>query len=116
MTLNWSPPKDDGGAPIISYTIEVKDQFSTRWRKLAKDVKETIFEVTGLTKGDDYQYRVIAENKAGLGEPSNSSQSVTASFAFSKWKLKIKNLVLWQLKNQREFKLWFLLYYCALLF
>lgn len=31
VTLQWEPPKDDGGRPILGYVIEKKDKFSADW-------------------------------------------------------------------------------------
>ena len=35
-------------------------------------------KVTGLTDGCEYEFRVIAENIAGLGQPSQASKPATA--------------------------------------
>ncbi len=78
-TLNWTPPTDDGGSPITGYTIEKRDRFSPRWTKVnAVPVEETTFKVPGLNEGSEYEFRVIAENKAGLGKPSEASTPIVA--------------------------------------
>ena len=73
LTLTWKPPVSDGGAEITNYVVERKDKFSSRWTpiSIAQVIKTTRFEVTGLTEGTDYEFRVSAENKAGVGPPSN---------------------------------------------
>ncbi|PIK33974.1 putative titin [Apostichopus japonicus] len=76
-TLNWSPPFSDGGSPIIGYTVEKKDKFGTRWTPVNKTpIEETTFVVSGLKEGEECQFRVIAENKAGHSEPSAATRAV----------------------------------------
>ncbi|XP_038047568.1 titin-like [Patiria miniata] len=72
LTLSWTAPENDGGSPITGYIIEKKDKFSSRWTKVnISSIRETTFNVTGLQEGEEYEFRVTAENRAGLGKPSN---------------------------------------------
>ena len=85
MTLSWSPPKSDGGTPITGYTIERKDKFSSRWSKVTKEpVTETTFKVSNLKEGEDYQFRVTAENIRGTGQPGDACSFVTAKHPYGK--------------------------------
>lgn len=34
VTLKWTAPKNNGGAPITSYIIEKKEKFSTSWDQI----------------------------------------------------------------------------------
>lgn len=31
VTLNWEPPKDNGGRAVVGYVIEMKDKFTADW-------------------------------------------------------------------------------------
>ena len=74
MTVQWTPPESDGGSPILGYTVECKDTTSIQWRKVNSDsVKETSCVVADLMVNSKYQFRVCAENKAGVGPPSKVS-------------------------------------------
>nr|XP_006823016.1 PREDICTED: titin-like [Saccoglossus kowalevskii] len=73
MTLTWSPPEDDGGAEITNYIVEMKEGFSTTWKKVVRNVSDTTHTVKNLTEGNEYEFRVSAENKAGVGPPSEPS-------------------------------------------
>ena len=68
----------------MGYHLEMKDSFSLRWSKVADTIiKDTMFKVTGLKAKEDYCFRVIAENKAGLGKPSLDLK-LTAKYPFGK--------------------------------
>lgn len=76
VALKWTPPTADGGAPV-SYIIEFRKSGSAAWRRAnSVPVQETNFSVTGLTEGEEYEFKVTAENKAGLGPSSEISQPV----------------------------------------
>ncbi|CDS41841.2 expressed conserved protein [Echinococcus multilocularis] len=79
IDLRWEPPVFDGGAPIIGYHVERKEPKSNRWVKITlKPVPETEYTDGSVTAGRDYEYRVIAVNKAGPSPPSEPSAVVTA--------------------------------------
>uniref|UniRef100_A0ABM0M0Q4 Titin-like n=1 Tax=Saccoglossus kowalevskii TaxID=10224 RepID=A0ABM0M0Q4_SACKO len=78
MTIRWSEPESDGGSKITNYVVERKDEFSTRWSKVLTDnMTDTSFTITKLSEGSQYQFRVAAENKAGVGKYSEPSDTKT---------------------------------------
>ncbi|XP_037624285.1 titin-like [Sebastes umbrosus] len=79
MVVAWSKPDTDGGSPVIGYHIESKDQSSILWTKLNRNpVTENQFKVTSVEEGLLYEYRVCAENMAGVGPCSKASEPVAA--------------------------------------
>ncbi|XP_076356740.1 twitchin-like [Tachypleus tridentatus] len=83
IDLKWTAPASDGGSPITGYIIEKKKKGSHKWQKgklLSGD--KTTATVTDIEEGDVYELKVIAVNKAGLSEPSDSSKYVVAKPRF----------------------------------
>ncbi|KAI5726324.1 hypothetical protein M8J76_000791 [Diaphorina citri] len=83
VDLVWSEPVHDGGSPITSYIVEKKDKYNGVWEKAletAAPLPQAI--VSGLTEGNEYQFRVIAVNKAGQSEPSKASKNFIAKPRF----------------------------------
>lgn len=79
ITLSWQPPHSDGGAEIHNYILEIKETRGTRWlRATRKQLKSPNFRVTGLSKGREYEFRVAAENEAGLGAFSKTSAPIVS--------------------------------------
>jgi len=77
-TVTWSPPASDGGAPLIGYHVEQRLISRPSWVRVGPVVSGTSLRVPGLFDGQTYQFRVTAETRAGLGDPSPSSAAVTA--------------------------------------
>lgn len=75
VDLQWKPPKSDGGAPIEKYIIEKKERGKPDWEK-ATEVPGNCTEakVEDLKEYGEYQFRIIAVNKAGLSPPSDASK------------------------------------------
>ncbi|KAI3379405.1 hypothetical protein SNEBB_010472 [Seison nebaliae] len=81
VTLSWEKPKSDGGGGINGYVIErreipVDDEGNDipdnpkQWIRCNKNLSlPTIYNVTNLTENCKYEFRVMAENEAGLSEP-----------------------------------------------
>ena len=66
VTLNWSPPKKDGGSPVTSYKVE-KSEDKTTWLPV-DTVKGTEYVAKDLKDGQIYYFRVAAMNKVGEGQ------------------------------------------------
>ena len=79
MTIGWNEPVSDGGNEIIGYHIERKERSSIMWQKVSKSiVKGNLFKSTNLEDGVAYEFRVLAENMAGIGKPSKASEAMLA--------------------------------------
>ena len=82
MTLKWKAPIDDGGMPITAYNIEAKTTAGGEWQIWeCLDTPLTTVTLQRLQKGQEYQFRVIAINKAGRSEPSVASRPKMAKEA-----------------------------------
>lgn len=79
VDLNWTPPTNDGGAPIEGYVVEMKEKFSPFWKEVKElSADQLTATITNLKEGSEYEFRIRAKNKAGLGDPSDPSDSVVA--------------------------------------
>lgn len=79
MTVSWTEPTDDGKSAILGYVLEKKETKEINWIKLnRKPMMERMLEVSGLSEGTEYDFRVTAVNRAGLGTPSEPSSSTYA--------------------------------------
>ncbi|XP_070200689.1 twitchin-like isoform X4 [Littorina saxatilis] len=81
--LKWSPPLEDGGKPITNYVVEKQDLRTGTWEPVSKFVRNSPFEVMGLTENHEYNFRVMAENEFGLSEPLESAFSIAAQYPYS---------------------------------
>ena len=78
-TVTWSPPASDGGTPVVGYHVEQRLISRLTWVHVGpKTIVGTSLRVLGLLDGQTYQFRVTAETRAGLGDPSPASAVVTA--------------------------------------
>lgn len=71
--LRWIKPQD-GGA-IAAYRIERRERPDSAWMIVGMAV-ECEATLTGQKRGIDWEYRIIAINKAGEGPPSNTVTAV----------------------------------------
>lgn len=69
----------------MQYVLEKRDvtRAAGMWVQIGvADAQTRTFRATKLVQGSSYQFRVFAENKAGLGEPAELEQPVTAKLPF----------------------------------
>ncbi|XP_072511825.1 myosin-binding protein C, slow-type isoform X9 [Notamacropus eugenii] len=72
--LVWTPPKDDGNAPITGYTIQKADKKSMEWFTVIEHYHRTNATITELVIGNEYYFRVFAENMCGLSEEATMTK------------------------------------------
>jgi photosystem II stability/assembly factor-like uncharacterized protein len=73
-TVSWSPPSDDGGTPIIGYTVTVSPGGAT----VQTNQTTTSAIILNLAPATTYTFTVTALNKALLDSaPSSPSNSIT---------------------------------------
>lgn len=79
VDLTWRPPVSDGGAPIEKYIIQMHDKAERGWVDAATvPGDKTSGRVTNVDEGHEYEFRIVAVNKAGPSEPSDPSKPVVA--------------------------------------
>ena len=71
--LNWKSPSD--GGKVAAYKIERREHPEGPWTD-AGMAMETEAMLHNQERGKDWEYRVIAVNKAGEGIPSNTVAAV----------------------------------------
>lgn len=82
-TVEWKPPKDDGGLPLIEYVLEKMDAATGRWQPAGHvDPSKTTHEVTGLEPHHKYQFRVKAVNEEGDSPPLETDHTILAKDPF----------------------------------
>ena len=80
ITVTWRAPDYDGGCPIQGYIVEKMEKDGDRYERVNPSlVPGLTYVVPDLTEDVEYQFRVRAENAAGVSEPSRSSQFIKAA-------------------------------------
>ncbi|KAF3843788.1 hypothetical protein F7725_002637 [Dissostichus mawsoni] len=83
--LAWAAPKDDGGSKITNYVVEKREESRKSWVHVSNDPKDCAYVVTRLTEAHEYEFRVMAQNKFGVG-PALVSKAEKARNLFNRAK------------------------------
>lgn len=83
VTLGWTKPTSDGGAPIVGYVVEMRAQGSAKkgddgWKRcnVAAQLVVCEFTVTSLDEKLVYEFRVSAQNQVGMSLPCDLEGAV----------------------------------------
>uniref|UniRef100_A0A8C3DLW8 Uncharacterized protein n=1 Tax=Corvus moneduloides TaxID=1196302 RepID=A0A8C3DLW8_CORMO len=77
VSLSWEKPEHDGGSRILGYIVEMQSKGSEKWSTCAT-VKATEATITGLIQGEEYTFRVSAQNEKGISDPRQLGIPVVA--------------------------------------
>ena len=81
-TLEWKPPKHDGGRKVTHYIVERKETTHSQWVTASSCCRDTTFTVQGLAEFGEYVFRVMAVNENGHGIPLDGLNPIIAKMPF----------------------------------
>lgn len=77
VSVEWSPPKSDGGLKITGYHLLAQEEGSDEWKEVAKvGPLDTSFTFKNLSDKKKYIFAVAAENKVGQGQKLETDSAV----------------------------------------
>jgi titin len=84
ITLQWGPPKDDGGSPTTRYVIYSREVNTAHWNRAGVcDPNFHTFQVQNLVEDADYHFRIIAESYIGQSEPLQTEEPIKAKSPYN---------------------------------
>lgn len=84
-TVWWNPPENDGCAAITHYVVEKRETSRISWAMVTSKCEACSFNAANLINGNEYQFRISAVNKFGVGKPLDSVP-IIAQMQYSKYK------------------------------
>ena len=79
IVLAWEPPTSLGNCPLKGYVIEKRDAKRNTWMPVQNVDSATVtFAVQKLLEGNEYFFRVAAENEIGVGEAAELFDGIVA--------------------------------------
>jgi Ca2+-binding RTX toxin-like protein len=76
VTVRWTPSDDDGGMPILGFTVRGVDDTGRTFQRQATGTARSL-NILNLRNGTTYWFRVVARNEAGTSLESAESVGVT---------------------------------------
>lgn len=79
ITIQWKPPKDDGGKPVQRYLVERQQAGRNDWETLGETPRScTSFTTSKVEEEMSYYFRVRAVNAEGVSDALESEEVKTA--------------------------------------
>ncbi|GFR58139.1 twitchin [Elysia marginata] len=76
-SLTWDKPRSDGGGRIQGYWVEKREAGTENWTRVNNQLCITnMINIPNLIEDRQYEFRVFAQNEAGLSKPSSASRPV----------------------------------------
>ncbi|XP_059095455.1 twitchin-like [Tigriopus californicus] len=85
--LRWNTPEEDGGAQIETYRIEIRNRDKRVWQTAASVSESDAVINDHIQPENEYEFRVVAINRAGESEHSKTSKPMVAKERFVKPKI-----------------------------
>ncbi|XP_068561293.1 immunoglobulin-like and fibronectin type III domain-containing protein 1 [Cebidichthys violaceus] len=82
IEFKWRPPKDDGGSPVVNYTIERQQVGRNTWKKMGEIPGVPSYRDTDVDHGRKYCYRVRAVTAEGTSEAMETDDMQAGTLAF----------------------------------
>lgn len=77
VSLTWAKPSSDGGGKITSYWVDKREHGKEDWTRVNQQPCITnMINIPNLIEDRRYEFRVFAENGAGMSAPSVASNSI----------------------------------------
>lgn len=93
LTLSWKPSEEDGGSPILAYTIDKRESWKSSWTTVSKVPADTTsYCAKTLKENQEYFFRIIAINSVGKSD-ALLSESIMPKSPFSKFLLDLNVLI-----------------------
>lgn len=70
--MEWRPPRDDGGAPVTGYKVEMSITQDTWTEVTITEAEVTKIKVKKLATDQKHYFHIFAINKAGISKPLDS--------------------------------------------
>ncbi|NXC24521.1 IGFN1 protein, partial [Campylorhamphus procurvoides] len=75
ITIQWQPPKDDGGKPVQRYIVERQQVGKKEWETLGETPRScTTFTTNKVDEDTSYYFRVRARNVEGTSDALESGE------------------------------------------
>lgn len=75
MVIEWGRPESDGGAPLESYKIAIRDAKKTMWMEVGRvsaDIQK--LNIRDLQENHEYLVRIFARNEIGFSDHLESEE------------------------------------------